>query len=281
MPANPHTEMHDRFLALHQAGPPLLIANAWDAASAVLWQHAGAPAIGTSSAALAWACGHADGGALPHSALMEKVRDIVRVASVPVSVDVEDGYSDDPQVAAARILEIVETGAVGINIEDGAGAPTLLADKIRAIRDALGGRPLFINARTDVYLRGMASGDPAVAMTLERLALYADAGADGAFVPCIAGGNEIAAVVAGTPLPLNVMAMPGLPPLAELQGIGVRRISAGERVFQHAFAAGLRAVRGFLSGDTGAPLDTAMGYGELNTLLASADRVRQTATEAP
>ncbi|MCF7221244.1 isocitrate lyase/PEP mutase family protein [Marilutibacter chinensis] len=270
MSQDTHADLHARFAALHRSDAPLLIANAWDAASAALWQHAGAPAIGTSSAAMAWACGHADGGALPRTALMDKVREIVRVTTVPVSIDVEDGYSDDPEAVAALVREVAEAGAVGINLEDGAGTPESLARKIRAIRAALDGMPLFVNARTDVYLRGMADGEQAVAMTLERLALYAEAGADGAFVPCIADGREIAAVAAGTALPLNVMAMPGLPPLAELQRAGVRRVSAGEGVFQHAFAAGLQAVRGFLGGDTARRFDNAVPYGELNALFARA-----------
>lgn len=268
MSASTRTEPHARFLALHRAASPLLIANAWDAASAALWEHAGAPAIGTSSAAMAWACGHADGGTLPRAALMDKVREIVRVTTVPVSIDIEDGYSDDPAEVAALVAEVAAAGAVGINLEDGADAPELLAAKLRAIRGALDGQPLFVNARTDVYLRGMADGEAAVAMTLERLALYAAAGADGAFVPCIADLGQIAAVAAGTAMPLNVMAMPGLPPLAALREAGVSRISAGEGVFQHAFAAGLDAVRGFLGGDTARRLDTAVPYGELNALFA-------------
>src|SRR3546814_3732428 len=108
---------------------------------------------------------------------------ILRVVSVPVTVDIEDGYSDDPLAVADLARAIAAAGAVGVNIEDGGGAPALLVDKIRAIREPDGAAPLFVNARTDVYLRGMASGDEAVAMTVERLTAYRDAGADGGFVP--------------------------------------------------------------------------------------------------
>src|SRR3546814_9690421 len=107
----------------------------------------------------------------------------LRVVSVPVTVDIEDGYSDDPLAVADLARAIAAAGAVGVNIEDGGGAPALLVDKIRAIREPDGAAPLFVNARTDVYLRGMASGDEAVAMTVERLTAYRDAGADGGFVP--------------------------------------------------------------------------------------------------
>ena len=133
--------MHARFLALHHADKPLLIANAWDAASTALWQHAGAPAIGTSSAALAWACGYADGGPLVHDALVAKVREILRVARVPVSVDLEDGYSDDPQQVANLVRELVDLGVVGINIEDAGKPAELLVAKIEAIRATLGETP--------------------------------------------------------------------------------------------------------------------------------------------
>lgn len=262
-------QLHDRFHALHRADAPLLIANAWDAASAALWQRAGAPAIGTSSAALAWACGYADGGGLDREALLQKVRDIVRVTSVPVSIDVEHGYDDAPDTVAALVREVADAGAVGINIEDGRGDPRLLVAKIRAIRGALGDMPLFINARTDVYLAGMASGEAAVAMTVERLRQYAAAGADGAFVPGLSALDEIQAVASAVALPLNVMTVPGLAPRARLRAAGVRRISAGPALFQHTFAAGLQAARQFLDGDTARGFDQALGYGEFNQLFAA------------
>jgi 2-methylisocitrate lyase-like PEP mutase family enzyme len=266
-----HTDLHARFLALHHAPAPLLIANAWDAASTALWQHAGAAAIGTSSAALAWACGYADGGALEREALLVKVREIVRVATVPVSIDLEDGYSDDPGAVAELVREIAQAGVVGINLEDGGGDPASMVAKIEAIRNALGDTPLFVNARTDVYLRGMASGGQAVAMTLDRLARYARAGASGVFVPGLSNLDDIAAVAAGTDLPLNVMTVPSLPPLPDLQRAGVRRVSAGPALFQHAYAAGLQATRAFLGGDITRKLDRAMGYDALNALFAAVD----------
>jgi 2-methylisocitrate lyase-like PEP mutase family enzyme len=246
-----------------------MIANAWDAASTALWQHAGAPAIGTSSAALAWACGYADGGSLDRDALLGKVREICRVAQVPVSIDLEDGYSADPAQVAALVRVVAQAGAVGINLEDGSEDPELLVAKIQSIRAALGDA-FFINARTDVYLRGLASGPDAVAMTIERLGRYAKAGASGAFVPGISRLADIAAVAAGTNLPLNVMVVPGLSPVAELHRVGVRRISAGPALFQHAFAAGLAATRDFLAGDIGRELHRAMDYDALNALFAAA-----------
>ena len=259
---------HPRFAELHRQATPLLLPNVWDAASAALWQQAGAAALGTSSAALAWACGYADGGALPREPLLRQVGAIVRVAAVPVSVDLEDGYHDDPGAVAALAAEIAAAGAVGINLEDGAGPPERLAAKIRAIRDALGDAPLFVNARTDVYLRGLATGRAAVDETAARLARYRDAGAEGGFVPGLRDPGDIAAIAAAVPIPLNVMAVPGLPPVAELAAAGVRRISAGSALFQHAYGAGRHAARRFLAGDLAETLRERVDYGELNGLFA-------------
>lgn len=256
------------FLDLHHTKTPLLIANAWDAVSTALWQRAGAPAIGTSSAALAWACGYADGGALPLDALLHQVRAIVRVASVPVSIDLEDGYSDDPRAVAELAKEIAATGAVGINLEDGVGTPELLMEKIHMIRQALGDTPLFINARTDVYLGGLASGRDAVGMAVHRLSRYRDAGADGGFVPGITNIKDIAEIAAKVAMPLNVMAVPGLPSLQALCEAGVRRVSAGPALFQHTFGAGVNSVEGFLAGNFSSAPRAGTDYATLNRLFS-------------
>lgn len=260
---------HARFVALHRAATPLLLVNAWDAASARLWQELGAPAVATSSAAVAWSRGYADGGTLPRAALLDSCADLVRVCSVPVTVDLEDGYSDDPAAVAALAAEVVGIGVVGFNLEDGGGAPELLAAKIRAIRAALGPTPVFINARTDVYLRGLASGEAAVAATIERLSRYRDAGADGGFVPGLTAATDAARIAAAVPLALNLMTVPGLAPLAELQAAGVCRISTGPGLFKVAYGAGQQAAAACLGGDF-APLAAAtLDYGTMNRLFAA------------
>ena len=244
------SQLHAQFLSLHHAQHPLLLTNAWDAASARLWQELGAPAVATSSAAVAWSRGYADGGALPQSELLSCLAGIVRVTSIPVTADIEHGYSDDPEVVAALAAEIAATGVAGINIEDGAGQPEELVAKIHAIRAALRGAPLFINARTDVYLRGLASGDAAVAMAIERLAMYRDAGADGGFVPGLSSTQDAGSIAEAVgPLLVNVMTLPGLPPAAELRAAGVRRISTGPFLFKTAFGSAKLAAQAFLEGD--------------------------------
>lgn len=262
-------DLHARFVALHHGDAPLLLANAWDAASARLWQEAGAPAVATSSAAVAWSRGYPDGGGLPRQELLASLRGMVRVTSVPVTVDFEDGYSDDPEAVAALAAEVVECGAVGINIEDGGGSPDLLVAKIKAIRRVLDGRALYINARTDAYIRGMASGAAAVAMTIERLNAYCEAGADGGFVPGLLAVDEARAISAAVPLAINVMAMPGLPAPDVLAAAGVCRISGGPSLFKTAFGAGDHACREFLRGNFAPGFDNVMDYGALNRMFAA------------
>ncbi len=123
---------HQQFLQLHQApGSILLLPNAWDAASAKTFEASGAAAVATSSASLAWACGYADGGALPPEELLHAVSNITRVLKVPLTVDMEDGYSTDPAEVGRLAAAVASAGAVGINLEDGSGAPALLIENTR------------------------------------------------------------------------------------------------------------------------------------------------------
>ena len=236
------------FKALHRGAVPLVLGNVWDPASAVLVQSAGAPVLATSSAAFAWALGYADGGHLPRAELIAAVKRIVRVIKVPLTVDVEEGYSDDPEAVADLVAEAADCGACGINLEDGGGPPEQLAHKIEAIKRRPQGRRVFINARTDVYLRALAQGDAAVAMTLERVHLYADAGADGAFVPGLADADATARIAQGMALPLNLMLVAGMPAIAELHAAGARRFSAGPALFKAAYGYAL-ALAGRLHGE--------------------------------
>lgn len=261
--------LHARFVALHEAAEPLLLANAWDAASARLWQELGAPAIATTSAAVAWSRGYADGGALPRRDLLDSLQGIARVTSVPVSVDIEDGYSDDPRDVAELAAELAAVGAVGINLEDGAGEPALLAAKIRAIRERLGDTPFFVNARTDVYLRGLASGQAAVVETIARLSRYREAGADGGFVPGLAALDDVAAISSAVPIILNLMAVPGMPPVAALRTAGVRRISTGPALFKVAFAAGRKAAEACLRSEFEPMFASKLDYAAMNRMFST------------
>ncbi len=254
------------FRALHAQTRVLVLPNAWDAASAILFVSAGATAIATTSAGLAWSCGFPDGDALPREALLLAVAAILRACpSVPVSVDLEGGYSGDPGEVAILASQLATMGAAGINLEDGDGNPELLAAKIEAVKRRTG---IFVNARADVYLRELAHGDDAVAESVARAKRYALAGADGIFVPGIAP-EAIATLAQATPLPLAVLAEPGLPAFAELYGLGVRRISAGSGLAKLAYGDARAAATAFLGGESAALFSGgAVPYAEMNALAA-------------
>jgi 2-methylisocitrate lyase-like PEP mutase family enzyme len=259
------------FRALHQGSGLLVLPNAWDAGNARLIESIGAAAIATSSAAVAWSQGYADGNALPIDRLVSVVREIARVIEIPLTVDIEGGYSDDPAEVGEVVAAVVGAGAVGINIEDGSSTPELLCSKIAEARKraSRSGVDLFINARTDVYLRDLASDDAMVDEVRRRARLYSDAGCDGIFVPGVSEIGEIRAIAAAIdPLPLNVMALPGLPPLARLQESGVRRLSAGAAIALAQAASTSRLAAAFLAGNVDALFENCADYGEMNRLFA-------------
>jgi 2-methylisocitrate lyase-like PEP mutase family enzyme len=254
-----------QFHRLHDLKSPLLLPNAWDAGSARVIESCGAKAIATTSAGLAWACGYPDGNHLPAKELFDAVRRIVRVVRVPISVDIEEGFAAAPDQVAANVEALVDLGVAGINIEDGTNAPALLAEKISAIRARLRSddRSIFINARTDVCLRGMAAGEAAVDEILRRASLYSQAGCDGLFVPALtdlAQIKKISTALVGTPL--NIMWLPGLASMDELHLAGVRRISAGAALSKNIMAQTQALASQYLAGDwrgiAGLPLDYAI-----------------------
>jgi 2-methylisocitrate lyase-like PEP mutase family enzyme len=226
---NPH---FSTFAALH-AGPKLLILpNAWDAGSARVIEHAGASAIATSSAAVAWAHGYADGQFLPFETLLSTVSEIVKTVSVPVSADIEAAYAHDAATAAKTVAQVMAAGAVGINIEDGNDAPDLLARKIENLKTAArkAGGDLWVNARIDTYLRRLVPAEQAYDETVRRAKLYREAGANSIFAPGLTDLADLTRLVKDVVLPLNCLAWPGLPDGAALEKIGVRRLSAGSGI---------------------------------------------------
>jgi 2-methylisocitrate lyase-like PEP mutase family enzyme len=267
--------MSKLFKDLHQGPGILLLANAWDGASARLIESLGAKAIATTSAGLAWSRGYADGNLLPEDKLIDAIGDIARVTSVPLTVDFEAGYSDDPPSVAKLVARVLAVGVAGINIEDGSGSPDLLCKKIAAIREqaAHAGSDLYINARTDVYLRGIAKGEAAIEETIRRGSSYRAAGCDGLFVPGLTNIDAMATIAAAVrSTPLNIMAVPNLPSLDTLQKHGVRRLSAGSAIAQAALGCASRLVSGFLAGNVNEMFPGAAEYGELNKLFASNTR---------
>jgi 2-methylisocitrate lyase-like PEP mutase family enzyme len=260
------------FRTLHRGEALLLLANAWDAGSARLIESVGAPAIATTSAGVAWSLGYADGDKLPVPLLVAAIAAIARVIRVPLTADIEGGYGADPALVEETVGRVVDAGAVGINIEDGAGSPDLLCAKIERARRAgeRRGVALFINARTDVYLRRLAPEERRVEESVARAARYRAAGADGIFVPGLAKAAEIERVAAAVGLPLNLMAVPGLPAVAELKRLGVRRLSAGAGIASAVCGRTAALAAAFLrEGRAEALAEGAKPYGEINALFAA------------
>lgn len=262
----------ERFHTLH-GGPKLLcLPNAWDAGSAKLFESVGAPAIATSSAGVAWALGYPDGRVMPAAVGVGAAQNMARVLTVPLSFDVEHGYSDDPSTVADNVMRLIDAGVAGINIEDGQDAPSVLAGKIEAIKNAAAktGTNIFINARTDAYLAALVAEGERAAEAVARARLYAAAGADGIFVPGISKDDEIRTVAAAIALPLNVMAWPGLASAEQLAQLGARRLSAGSGIAQSVWGMARGLARDFVAtGDSGPLMTQAMAYGELQGLFKS------------
>lgn len=260
----------ETFHALHKGPNILILPNAWDAMSAKIVEGAGAKAIATSSAAVAWGHGYADGHDLPFELLLRTVGEIVRVVKLPVTCDSEGGYADTPEGAAANIRKLIDAGVVGINLEDGRDAHDLHLKKIAAIRKAAqdSGVNLFINARTDVYLKGLTSADKRLGETLRRAKGLHDAGASGVFVPG-ATPADIPALAREIPLPLNIMGWSGVPKAAELQAMGVRRLSAATNMARAVWATLAKSAKMYLfDGDNDALTAQGEAGADYNALFA-------------
>ena len=266
------TSNADTFRQLHLGPAVLLLPNCWDAGSARLLESLGASAVATTSAGLAWSLGYPDGDILPIDKLATAVAAITRVIGVPLSVDLESGYSQEPAGVGLAVAAVVAAGAIGINLEDGADAPELTAAKIEQARNAAerAGVALFINARTDVYLRGLVADGDRVAETLRRARIFREAGADGFFVPKVVEGAAIREIAAGAAMPLNVLAWHGLAPAAELATLGVRRLSSGSGIAQASWGRARSVATAFLAEGRSEPLfENAMIYPEINVLFAA------------
>ncbi|HTO33880.1 MAG TPA: isocitrate lyase/phosphoenolpyruvate mutase family protein [Pararhizobium sp.] len=224
------------FTALHRKGDPVVLYNIWDAGTAKAVAESGARALATGSWSVAAANGHGDGQKIPLEQLVDISRAIVAATDLPVSIDFEGGYSDEAQETALNVARIVDIGAVGINFEDqvvgGSGLHTIEAQaaRIKAIRAMADekGIPFFINARTDLFLKVSddARHPSLIEEAIERAAAYAEAGADGFFVPWLSNPDLIKQVCDAVALPVNVMMRAGMDAKV-LAGLGVARISYG------------------------------------------------------
>jgi 2-methylisocitrate lyase-like PEP mutase family enzyme len=259
---------HDRaaaLLALH-AGAGFVLPNAWDAGSARILEQVGFPAIATTSAGIAWACGVPDGGVLDRDRMLEHVSRIVAAVGVPVSVDLEAGYGDTADDVGDTVARAVALGSVGANLED-AGRDGLFGideavDRVAAARSAAPSGTFVLNARTDTYFAGV-TGD-VFAETVERAVRYFEAGADCVFVPGVVEEETIRLLAGAIPGPLNVVA--GLANTIDartLFSLGVKRVSLGGSLARAALSMVERAGQELLESGTLGFLDGAIGYADL------------------
>jgi 2-methylisocitrate lyase-like PEP mutase family enzyme len=256
---------------------PLVLPNAWDAASARVIEQAGAPAIATTSAAVSWTLGRGDGQKVTREEMIQVIRFIARSVEVPVTADVEGGYgTGSAQDVAETVRAVIAAGAAGINIEDTPGlngelllAPEAHAERIRAAREAAmsEGSDLVVNARIDVYLFQAGAPETRFDETVRRAKIYRAAGADCLFVPGVVDTETIGALVRSIDGPVNVMAGPGSPDVAELGRLGVARVSLGPAVALAALAATRQAAREVLEHGTYQALGQGLPFGEVNGLF--------------
>lgn len=253
------------FRELHHPAAPFLLPNAWDVGSALAFVAAGFPAVGTSSFGIAASAGLPDGGRSSKAMTAALAAQLCRLP-VHITLDVEDGYSDDPAEVADFVAQLAALGAAGINLEDSTAGrlvePAAFAAKVAAVRRR--SPEVFINARVDNIWFGEQATVDAV---LHRAGIYADAGADGIFVPGLVVPEDIRTIAAGVSLPVNVLAHPALT-VAELGGLGVRRVSSGSLPYRAAVDAAVRVVNAMRDGKQ---TPSATAYWDMQSRLASFD----------
>ncbi|HEX6279072.1 MAG TPA: isocitrate lyase/phosphoenolpyruvate mutase family protein [Pyrinomonadaceae bacterium] len=225
------------FHYLHKKGDPIILFNIWDAGSALAVEYAGAKAIATGSHSVAEANGFRDGQDLPLDLALANIERIVKAVNVPVTLDFEGGYAADLESLKMNVRRVIETGAVGINFEDqvvggeGLYSAEAQSKRIALIREVAdeAGIPLFINARTDVFLKTYPAEHTREQLeeALSRANAYAKAGASGLFAPCLRDPELIRQLCDRSPLPVNIMVLPDTPSNSEMTALGVARISYG------------------------------------------------------
>lgn len=221
------TSSADEFLALHVPGKPLLIPNPWDVGSAKLLVSLGFEALATTSSGFAMTLGRLDGSVSRDEALRHAAQ-LAAAVDVPVSADLENCFADDPDGAAATVRDAAATGLAGCSIEDWSGSEIypkeLAVERVRAAAEAAHGRQrLVLTARAENHLHGRDD----LVDTIARLQAYQEAGADVLYAPGITDAGQLRTLVSEVDRPVNVLAMPTAPPVAELAAAGVARISVG------------------------------------------------------
>jgi 2-methylisocitrate lyase-like PEP mutase family enzyme len=257
------------FADLHHGDAPFVLPNAWDVASALLLADAGFPAVATTSLGVTAAAGLPDGAGAGRDLTLALAGQLVPRLGVPLTVDLEGGYAEDPAEVAGLARQLADLGVAGINLEDGLQHGQLrTAEQHAAVIEAVAGAApeLFVNARTDTYWRGVGAEQERLDETVRRLAAYRDAGASGVFVPGLTDLGGIAHVTSAVALPLNVLWQPGVA-LSELATVGVARVSTGSGLYLRGLSAALAAASDALAGRS--PSTTPIGYDDLQARLSA------------
>jgi 2-methylisocitrate lyase-like PEP mutase family enzyme len=251
------------FADLHRGPLPLLLPNAWDVASALAFADAGYAAIGTTSLGVSASIGVPDGGHGTQQATVDLARSLVRLP-VLLTMDCEDGHSDDPASVAAYVAELEALGVAGVNLEDSRDGhlveTSAMAAKVAAVKDAA--PDVFVNARVDTY---WFHQEESVDQTLARATAYVDAGADGIFVPGLTDPDPIRAITDGLTAPVNLLPIAGMS-LGHLAELGVRRVSTGSLPYRAAITAALASAEAVRDGS---PLPDSIAYPEVQQLLTT------------
>ncbi|GGG70281.1 isocitrate lyase/PEP mutase family protein [Paenibacillus radicis (ex Gao et al. 2016)] len=230
-----------RFEELHHLSRTFILPNAWDVSSAKLFEATGFEAIGTTSAGIAASLGYQDGEELPFADLLNIVSKMTRSLSIPVSVDIEQGYARDEQTLLQNIDRLIKAGAVGINIEDGfhylendSEELFSMADRIRAIKAHCNrlDEPIFINARVDTYWLQVLSEEERLTRTIENANSYLAAGADCVFIPSVDNIKIMEQLISQIDGPINFLLGKNTPTLEVLSKLGAARLSTGSAPFR-------------------------------------------------
>jgi 2-methylisocitrate lyase-like PEP mutase family enzyme len=269
----------ETFRQFHRGPRILILANAWDVASARIIEDLGASAIATTSAGVAAALGYPDGEKIARDEMLDMVARIAAAVRVPVTADFEAGYSTTVEGLAESIKALVSSGAVGLNLEDITGPSesdhvdlATQIKKIETIRDvsrATLGVPLVLNARTDIFLLPIGPEATRFARTVARLRAYRQAGADCVFAPGIKDAAIIAELAKAVDAPLNILLSPGCPTINEMEKLGVARVSAGSGIMRCALGHTRRVAQQLLRGDShAAMLEGTVPFAEVMQLVS-------------
>lgn len=265
----------DAFRKLHHQGRPLVLPNAWDVPSARIFEDSGFPAVATSSAGLMVSLGYEDGESIGRPEFLAAVGRISKVLHVPLSVDAVAGFGKEPDQVARMVKRIVKTGAIGVNIEDvehrakklhSLSSQVKKLEAIKKLDKEVGFAPV-INARTDAFRFYPGDEDTKLDEAIRRASAYKDAGADCVYPMGLAAAQDISRFVNALRFPVNVMVRKGLPPIGDLQKLGVARVSFGPSASYAAMGLLKRASEEVLQkGTYNLLLDGAITFDELNSL---------------